>query len=118
VGFAPAQAGDQIRAGVFGLDAVAEPVRAPRRARLIAQRLGEPGGMLALGVGVGGVASGDLLGQDVRARTAFAQEAHPGFRLSGVSRNPSRALCVAYGDGLRPLPTEPGRESPEWQLSR
>jgi nucleotidyltransferase AbiEii toxin of type IV toxin-antitoxin system len=44
--------------------------------------------------------------------------AHPGFRLSGVGRNPSRALCVAYGDGLRPLPTEPGRESREWQLSR
>jgi hypothetical protein len=31
------------------------------------------------------------------ARTAFAQVAHPGFRLSGVGRNPSRALCVAYG---------------------
>jgi hypothetical protein len=40
--------------------------------------------------------------------------AHPAPRLSGVGRNPSRALRVAYGDGLRPLPTEPGRESPEF----
>jgi hypothetical protein len=38
--------------------------------------------------------------------------AHPRFRLSGVDRNPSTALRVACGDGLRPLPTEPGRESP------
>ena len=63
VGFAPAQAGDQVRAGVLGLDAVAEPVRAAGRAWLIPQSLGEPGGVIALGVGVGGVASGDLLGQ-------------------------------------------------------
>jgi len=32
-------------------------------------------------------------------------------RLSGVDRNPSRALRVACSDGLRPLPTESGRES-------
>jgi len=32
--------------------------------------------------------------------------------LSGVDRNSSRALRVAFSDGLRLLPTEPGRESP------
>jgi hypothetical protein len=37
----------------------------------------------------------------------------PASRLSGVRRNPSRALGVACGDGLQSLPTEPGRESPE-----
>jgi hypothetical protein len=63
VGFAPAQAGDEVGPGVFGLDAVAEPVRAPGRAGLVRQCVGEPGGVLALGVALGGVASGDLLGQ-------------------------------------------------------
>jgi len=46
------------------------------------------------------------------APSRLAKPAHPAFGLSGVDRNPSRALRVAYGDGLRPLPTEPGRESP------
>ena len=36
-------AGDQAGPGVLGLDAVAEPVRAGRRARLVPQRVGEPG---------------------------------------------------------------------------
>jgi hypothetical protein len=37
----------------------------------------------------------------------------PASRLSAVDRNPSRALRVASGDGLRPSLTEPGRESPD-----
>ena len=63
VGLAPAPAGGQAGPGVLGLDAVAEPVRAPRRARLEAQRFGQPGRMRALGVGVRAVAVADLLGQ-------------------------------------------------------
>ena len=46
------------------------------------------------------------------APSRLTKVAHPRFGLSGVDRNPSRGLRVAYGDGLRPLPTEPGRESP------
>ena len=42
VGLALAPAGDQAGPGVLGLDAVPEPVRAPRRARLIPQRLSQP----------------------------------------------------------------------------
>jgi hypothetical protein len=46
VGLALAPAGDQAGPGVLGLDAVAEPVRAPWRARLEAQRLSQPRGVL------------------------------------------------------------------------
>ena len=42
VRLALARGGDQTWPGVLGLDAVAEPVRTGRRARLIAKRLGEP----------------------------------------------------------------------------
>ena len=49
VGLALAPAGDQAGPGVLGLDAVPEPVRAPRRARLEPQRLGQPGGMVLCG---------------------------------------------------------------------
>jgi hypothetical protein len=52
VGFALAPAGGQAGPGVLGLDAVAEPVGAPRRARLVAQRLGQPGRMGLLRVGL------------------------------------------------------------------
>jgi hypothetical protein len=63
VGFAFAAARPQPGAGVLGLDAVAEPVRARRRARLITERIGEPPGMGGLGVGAGLVAVADMLGQ-------------------------------------------------------
>src|SRR6185312_8068594 len=63
VGFALAPAGSLARPGVLGLDAVAEPVRAPRRARLIPQRVGQPGGVILLRSGGGLVAVSDLLGE-------------------------------------------------------
>jgi len=42
VRFPLAGTGDQAAPGVSGLDAVAQPVRAGRRARLVAERLGKP----------------------------------------------------------------------------
>ena len=66
VGFAAAPAGDEAGAGVAGLHAVAEPVRAGRGARLVAQRLPQPFDMLGLGVGGRGVALVDGLGQVLR----------------------------------------------------
>ena len=63
VGFALTVPGAQSRAGILGLDAVAQPVRTGRRARLIAQRVGQPFGVLMLGGGAGPVAVGDVLGQ-------------------------------------------------------
>ena len=53
----------QARMRVLRLDAVPEPVRARRRARLVPQRLGQPPGMRVLGVGRGLVTVGDMLGQ-------------------------------------------------------
>jgi hypothetical protein len=44
-----------------------------------------------------------------RLLTQVIRRLIPASRLSGVGRNPSRALRVAFGDGLRPLPTEPAR---------
>jgi hypothetical protein len=63
VGLALAAAGDQAGPGALGLDAVPEPVRAPRRARLIPQRLGQPCDVILLGAGLGLVAVGHLLGE-------------------------------------------------------
>jgi hypothetical protein len=45
----------------------------------------------------------------LEAATQVIRRPIPASRLSGVGRNPSRALRVAFGDGLRPLPTEPAR---------
>ena len=56
VGLAFAGPGDQAGPGIFGLDAVAEPVGAPRRARSEPQRLGQPVGVFPLGIGLGVVA--------------------------------------------------------------
>ena len=63
VRFALAAPGGQAGPGILGLDAVAEPVGAPRGAWLVAQRLGQPGGMIGLRAGGGLVAAADLLGQ-------------------------------------------------------
>ena len=63
MGFALAPAGSLAGPGVLGLDAVPQPVRAGRRARLVAQCPGQPGRVGALRAGVGLVAVGDLLGQ-------------------------------------------------------
>jgi hypothetical protein len=63
VGFALAPARPHSLVGVFGLDAVAQPVRARRGARFVPQRIQQPGGVLLLGGGVGGVAAADLFGQ-------------------------------------------------------
>src|ERR1035441_9954136 len=63
VGFSFATAWPQVRAWVLGLDAVTEPVRAGRRARLISECVGEPSGVGGLGVGGGLVTVADVLGQ-------------------------------------------------------
>ncbi len=63
VSFALARSGPQSLAGVFRLDAVPQPVRAARRAGLVAQRLKEPVSVVALSVSLGRVAAGDVLGQ-------------------------------------------------------
>ena len=62
VGLALAGPGPQARPGVARLDAVAEPVRACRRARLVPQRPGEPGGVVGLVVGGDLVAVAEVLG--------------------------------------------------------
>jgi hypothetical protein len=59
----PAGAWREAEAGVFGLDAVPEPVGASRRARLVPQRFGELVDVGALAVGLGLVAVGDVLGE-------------------------------------------------------
>jgi hypothetical protein len=51
VGFAFTRAGPLAGPGVLGLDAVPEPVGAPRGARLIPQGVSEPGGMVVFGAG-------------------------------------------------------------------
>ena len=53
VRFALAVSWSQACAGVLGLDAVAQPVRACRGARLVAERVGQPLGMRVLRVGLG-----------------------------------------------------------------
>jgi hypothetical protein len=63
MGLALAPAGDQARPGTLGLDAVPQPVRAPRRARLIPHSLSQPGRVLLLGAGGGLVAAADVLGE-------------------------------------------------------
>jgi len=63
VGLALAPARGLAGRGVLGLDAVPQPVRAGRRARLVAQCPGQPGRVGALRAGVGLVAVGDLLGE-------------------------------------------------------
>ena len=88
----PCTAGHQARPGVPGLDAVPQPVRAGRRARLVPQRLSQPGGMVVLGGGLGVVAVGDLLGQ------ILSQVADAASRVLGPSE---------HSLGVEPLP-EPG----------
>ena len=63
VGLALAGARPHVRLGVLGLDAVAEPVGAGRRAGFVAERVGEPVGVAHLVVGLGVVAVGDVLGE-------------------------------------------------------
>ena len=61
--FAPAVSGPQAGPGVLGLDAVAEPVRAPRGARFVAQGLDEAVGVGGLGAGSSLVAVSEVLGE-------------------------------------------------------
>jgi hypothetical protein len=60
---ASARARPHVRLGVLRLDTVAEPVGAGRRARLEAQRVGEPVGVAHLVVSLGMVAVADVLGE-------------------------------------------------------
>ena len=86
VGLALAGARSQAGPGVLGLDAVAEPVRAGRRARFVPQRVGQPSGVVGLGVGGGLVAVAELLGQvlgevaDAPAGIRVIRRARPGRR--------------------------------------
>jgi hypothetical protein len=63
MGLALAPAREKAWPGVLGLDAVAEPVRARRRARLVPQCVGEPGSVGGLGVCGRPVAVAEVLGQ-------------------------------------------------------
>ena len=112
VSFAPAQAGHQLRSGVLGLDAVAEPVRARRRAGLVPERLSEPGSVGSLAVGVGGVAAGDLLGQVFgEVADAPAGVFGPGQDALGVELGPEPGdvqRFIVRADGVEGL--VPGRQ--------
>lgn len=85
VGLRFALAGDQFGAGVFGLHAVAEPVRAPRRARQHLDVSVEPFEVRALPVGqIVGVAVGPetfLVTYLVRYATALPTLASSGARM-------------------------------------
>src|SRR5262249_38808805 len=85
----PAAGGPQARPGVLGLDAVAEPVGAPRRARLVAQGLGELVGVRVLGVGLRLVAAAEML-SEVLGQVADAPVgvAGPGKHALGVELVP------------------------------
>ena len=100
----------QARPGVARLDAVAKPVRAGRGTRLIPQRIGEPGGMLGLGVGCGLVAVANMLGQ-VLGEVADAPAGIPGSGQHALGVEPGaepghvqRLVPVADGvEGLVPV---------------
>ena len=85
MGLALAAAGDQAGPGVLGLDAVAKPVRAPRRARLEPQRLSQAGRVRPLRVCVRLVAVADLLGEVLgQVPNAPAGVLGPGEHALGV----------------------------------
>ena len=113
VGLALAPAGGQAGPGVLGLDAVPEPVRAPRRARLIPQRLSQPGRVIVLRVGVGLVAVADLLGEvlgqvaDAPGRVRWIRRARPG-RRTGPRTGPRATAQSSVADGIERL--VPGRQ--------
>jgi hypothetical protein len=88
---AGAPSGAHALMGVLGLDAVAQPVGARRRARLAPERVGQPLGVLLLGAGGRLVAVGDVLGE------VFRQVADAAGR---VLRSAEYALSVE----LRPEP--------------
>jgi hypothetical protein len=88
MGFALAGPWTQAGPDILGLDAVPEPVRAGRRARLVPQRVGEPGGVVGLGVGGGLVAVAEVLGQ-VLGEVADAP--------AGVAGSDEHALGVEPG---------------------
>ena len=118
VGLALAGPGGQARAGVLGLDAVAQPVGAPRRARLIPQCLGQPGGVGALGVGVGLVAVADLLSEvlgqlaDAPVRVFRSGEhalgVEPGHEITWIANVQVNGLIRSpVGRGASPDPSPP-----------
>src|SRR5690348_9102548 len=104
VRLALAGAGDQARAGVLGLDAIPQPVRARRRARLEPQRLSEPVHMLTLEVSLGVVAVTELLGQVLsEVADAPARVLGPGEHTLGVELGPEPGhmrRVVVRADGV------------------
>ena len=123
VGLALAPAGGQAGPGVLGLDAVAEPVRAPRRARLVPQRLGQPGGMRPLrrrcrpGGSRRPAWSGTWSGSRCTGPRPWTRRARPGRRTGprtgprGTAGRPGR-WRRAPGPRWAGLPRWPGRGSP------
>jgi len=112
MGLAPAAARALARPGVFGLDAVAEPVRAGRRARLVLERGGEPDGVGGLGVAVRLVAVAQVLGQ-VLGEVADAPAGIPGSGEHALGVEPRAEprhmqRLVIVPDGVEGL--VPGRE--------
>jgi len=107
--FALATAGDQARPGVLGLDAVPQPVRASRRARLEVQRLGQPPRVGTLRVGVGLVAVAHLLGQvlgqvaDAPRRILRAREHAVSAELNPEPGHMPRLVLGADGIKAAPL---------------
>jgi len=89
VGFAFAGARAHMRLGVLGLDAVAEPVGAGRRAGFVAERVGEPVGVAHLVVGLRGVAVsdvlGEVLGQVADAAACVLRPGQDALRVEAVS---------------------------------
>ena len=107
VGLALAGPRLQARPGVAWLDAVAEPVRAGRRARFVPQRVGEPGGMAGLGASGGLVAVAEVLGQ-VLGEVADAPAGIPGSGQDalGVEAGAEPGYVprlVLVGDGVEGL---------------
>ena len=105
-------AGGQAGPGVLGLDAVPQPVRAPRRARLIPQRLGQPGGVIVLRAGGGLVAVAHLLGEVLgQVADAPGRVRGPGEHALGVEPFPEPGHVpgqVIAADGIQGL--IPGRQ--------
>ena len=125
VGLAFAPAGGQAGPGVLGLDAVPEPVRAPRRARLQSQRFGQPRRVDALSVGLRLVAVGCLLGEvlgqvaDAPPGVLAIRTARPGRRTGPrtgprATARPSPRWRRGPGPRSAALPRWPGRDSSWW----
>ena len=129
VGLALAPAGRQAGPGVLGLDAVAEPVRARRRARLVPQRLGQPrrrgpaGRRCRPGGSRRPAWSGTWSGSRCTGWRPWIRRARPGRRTGPrtgprAAARPRRRWRRAPGPRWAGLPRWPGRGSCRWPRPR